>query len=109
VSFDALAEQSDQLDGVADSMSERVSRTIDTVDELLTQGWSGAAADAFDAAFAEWQEGATDCVAVLKSLVSELRAAATDYASNEQGNLDASQSLQSEASSLGIARMMGGL
>jgi WXG100 family type VII secretion target len=108
VSFEALSAESTRLEGVADSMGQRVSAARSRVEELTGSDWTGAASSAFAQDFGQWAIAAADAVTALHALVGELRATAQDFAATEQQASQTSQSLASQVPSLGIADIMGG-
>ncbi|WP_433677599.1 WXG100 family type VII secretion target [Microbacterium gorillae] len=86
--FQALNSEGNRLDRIADDVDTGLTRVIRHVRELLTGGWSGAAASEFETAFGHWEQAATKASSDLHALAQAVRATAGDMAAAEQGHMD---------------------
>lgn len=108
VGFGALVSETNRLDDVADQLETRVRIAETSVHELLGATWSGPAATAFEASFEQWDQAASDCLAVLIRNIDALRRTAADFAAAEQANSDTSRRMEASLPTLGIAELMSG-
>jgi len=86
--FQALNSEGNRLDRIADDVDSGLTRVIGHVRDLLTGGWSGAAAAEFETAFGQWGQAATKASSDLHALAQAVRATAADMADAEQGHMD---------------------
>ena len=108
VDFQALVVETRRLDDVVAVMDSRVAKANEVVSALLGEGWTGGASTAFSTAFQQWVDGASDCVLMLRELVSGLHASAEEFTATEHANVDTVQSLAEAVPSCGFAQMLGG-
>ena len=87
-----LAYQYEQIEGMAaelkrfvDNLENRLSNDVDKAfNGLLANGWSGAAADSFQTAKAEWHKRVDEMQLTLTQLKTALSTAGTDMNSTDQ-------------------------
>jgi WXG100 family type VII secretion target len=87
-----LAYQYEQIEGMAselkrfvDNLENRLSNDVDKAfNGLLANGWSGAGADSFQTAKAEWHKRVDEMQLTLTQLKTALSTAGTDMNSTDQ-------------------------
>lgn len=116
--FQALNAEGRRLGSIAEGLDHGVARITARVQELLSGGWTGAAAHDFEVAFTDWVSAAESAVANLRGLSDAVRGTAADMAMTEQAHQNRVHSLSGELEpsplgpptigpSLGFGELMG--
>lgn len=82
----ALYAASHHLSVVADDLDTDVAAIRARVDELLSGSWAGAAAQAFEHGWREWERGFAESRAALRSMARLLGSTAMTYADAEHAS-----------------------
>lgn len=79
VTVPELTRSADVARGVGEDLLSELDRLRNRADAVLTDSWSGRAAEAFDLAWGEWHAAARNVVAALIALADEVALCATSY------------------------------
>ncbi|WP_063053040.1 WXG100 family type VII secretion target [Nocardia arthritidis] len=89
VRVDQLRASSRFIAAKAQTIRERLERLDETIgSELLTDGWQGRAASAYDESWVEWERGADQIIAALETSATNLADAANRYEFRDGTNAD---------------------
>jgi WXG100 family type VII secretion target len=79
----SLAQASSVTDSIGVDLAAELAQLRAVVGDVLSGGWGGAAATAFDQAWLSWQAGADDMVSALGRLAELLADAGREYAARD--------------------------